>query len=245
VALPTPARREDRNPVGAVSVNTLGLLDLATGSAVARRFRPRSTPERLRAFRAALFAAVALLAVVATVVLLEMHSTAVSVRDTAAPAYLDTVEVQAVLSDAHRAVWQSLRSGEAQFNGPGPGYEDDITTANQDLQQIAALEAPGSTGSSVLQTLTGQLVTYQGLVEQADATNRAEALAPQSSHDLSNAYLTYAGQSLQGPGGLLPTVNTLSDLNQQALNGQWTSLWVDPALFAAFVSVVILLLGSF
>ena len=70
-----------------------------------------------------------------------MHSTAVSIHDTSAPAYLDAIEAQAVLTDADRAVWQSLRSGEAQFTGPGQQYEGDITTADQDLQQIAALEA--------------------------------------------------------------------------------------------------------
>ena len=77
-------------------------------------------------------------------------------------------------------------------------------------------------------------MTYQGLVEQADGANRAEAaLGPASSHDLGDAYLGYAGQSLFGSGGLLTTVNTLSELNQQALEGQSTSLWADPVVIAA------------
>ena len=98
------------------------------------------------------------------------------------------MEAEAVLSDADRAVWQSLRTGEAQFTGPGQQYEDDITIAEQDFQQVAALEPRGGAASGVLQTLTGQLVTYQGLVEQADAANRADtALGPASSHDLGYA----------------------------------------------------------
>jgi hypothetical protein len=151
-----------------------------------------------RSFRP-LFVAAALLGITAIVLLLGMRSTAVSVRNTDAPACLHVVEARAVLSDADRAVWQSLRSGEAQFTGPGQQYEGDITIAEQDLQQVAALELPGSTNSKLLQTLTGQLVTYQGLVEQADAADRADtALGPASSHDLGYAYLGYAGQSLRG-----------------------------------------------
>jgi hypothetical protein len=191
-----------------------------------------------------LVVAVVLLGVSATIVLLGFHNTAVSARDTAAPAYLDVIEAGAVLSDADRAVWQSLRSGEAQFTGPGQQYQGDITLADQDLQQVAALEAPGSADSKLLQTLTGQLVTYQGLVEQADAAYRADtALGPASSHDLGYAYLGYAGQSLHGQGGLLPTISTLSELNRQALNGRFTSLWADPRLFIAFAAVGIVVLG--
>jgi hypothetical protein len=86
----------------------------------------------------------------------------------------------------------------------------------------------------VLQNLTGQLVTYQGLVEQADAANRADtSLGPASSHDLGYAYLGYAGQSLRGPGGLLPTIVTLCQLKQQTLHARSRSLWVDPVLFVA------------
>ena len=154
------------------------------------------------------------------------------------------LEAQAALSDADRAVWQSLRSGEAQFTGPGQQYEDDITIAEQDFQQVAALEPRDGAASGVLQTLTGQLVTYQGLVEQADAGNRADtALGPASSHDLGYAYLSYAGQSLHGQGGLLPTIITLGQLKQQTLHGRSRSLSVDPRLFVAVAAAGIVALG--
>jgi hypothetical protein len=224
-----------------VSVDTRLRLDGATAGATGRRFRPHNTPERLRAFRAALFAAAALLGITSIVVLLGMHSNAVSVRDTSAPAYLDGVETQAVLTDADRAVWQSLRSGEAQLSGLGPQYEGDITIADQDLQQVAALEGSGSAGGQ-LQTVTGQLVTYQGLVEQADSAHRAHtAKPPPSGYDLGYAYLGYSGQTLFGQDGLL---DTLSGLNQQSLNAELTSAWADPALIAALATagVVVLVL---
>jgi hypothetical protein len=205
---------------------------------VGRFVRPQNTPERLRAFRAVLLAAAVLLGIAAIVVVEGLHSTAVSARDSTAPAYLDVIEAQAVMSDADRAVWQSLRSGEAQFTGPGQVYEADITTADQDLQQVAALQAGGSAGSQDLQIATGQLVTYQDLVERADA-----ALGRASSHDLGYANLVYAEQTLHGQDGLLATMSTLRDRNQKALKGQSTSLWADPVLFTVFATAGIVVLG--
>jgi hypothetical protein len=199
----------------------------------------------LRAFRAALILVAVLLGITATIVLQGIHSTAQTVRHTAAPAYLQLVEARAVLFDADRAVWQSLRSGETQFTGPGQNYEADITLADQDLQQVAALQPPGNARSKALQTLTGQLVTYQGLVEQADAANREDTALPASSHDLGIAALGYAGQALddgQG-GGLLPTMSKLSDLSQQALNGRLTSFWAGRELFAVFAAAGVVVLG--
>jgi len=179
-----------------------------------------------------------------------MHSNAVSVRSTAAPAYLDAIEAQAVLTDADRAVWQSLRSREAQFSGPGQVYEGDITTADQDLQQLAALEPSGSPPGKLLPTLSGQLVTYQGLVEQADAANRVDTASESpstqavSSRTLGDAYLGYAGQTVFGPGGLLPTVESnLSEPNRQALNGDLTSFWADPTLIAAIAIAGVVAFG--
>jgi hypothetical protein len=235
-----------------MSVDTRLKLDRATAGTAGPRFRPTNTPERLRAFRAVLVVAAALLGIITMVVLLSMHGNAASVRSTAAPAYLDTVEAQAVLTDADRAVWQSLRSGEGQFNGPGEVYEGDITTADRDLQQVAALESPGSSAGQLLPTLSGQLVTYQGLVEKADAANRADTASGSSIHALGDAYLGYAGQTLFGSGGLVPAgftaaptegVNELSELNRQALNGDLTSLWADPALIAAVAIPGVVVLG--
>jgi hypothetical protein len=238
--------------VRTVSVDTRLRLDRATASTAGRRFRPHNTPERLRAFRAALLAATAFLGITAIVVLLGMHSNALSVRQTAAPAYLDVIEAKAVLIDADRAVWQSVRSGEAQFSGPGQVYEGDITLADQELQQVAALEAPASSGGKQLQTVSSQLVTFQGLVEQADAANRADTALGQANSALGDAYLGYAGQSLIGDydpttkeysGGLIPPTNSLAELNQHALGGQLTSPWADPALMAAIVTAGVVVLG--
>jgi hypothetical protein len=95
-------------------------------------------------------------------------------------------------------------------------------------------------------------VTYQYLVEQADAANRADSASESSSHALGDAYLGYAGQTMFGSGGLVPTglsaaqgegVNELSELNRQALNGKLTSPWADPALIAAIATAGVVVFG--
>jgi hypothetical protein len=185
-----------------------------------------------------LLAAAVLLFVTATIVQRELQSVTQSAIGTAFPAYLDAVQARASLSDADRAAWQSFGSGEAQFIGPGQQYQDDITTAGQALQRLGAFEAPDSPGSSLLQTISGQLVNYQGLVEQADAAYRRDtALGPASRQDLASAYLTYASSAMRDPqGGLLAGVQQLVASGQQALRGQLGSPWADPVLLLAFAA---------
>lgn len=203
----------------------------------------RSTPERLRRRLAVVLAATVLLWITATIVLQGLHGTVQSVRGSTSPAYLDVIKAHAALSDADRAAWQSFRSGQAQFTGPGLQFQDDITNASQDLQQLAALS--GGAGSQQLQTVSGQLVNYQALVEQADAAYRTDvALGTASSHELGYAYLTYASHSMRDPGGLLATINELAVLDQRTVEGQLASPWADPALFLAFALAGLLGLGS-
>lgn len=213
-----------------------------TGSS-AGRSRRLSTPARLRRQLAALLAATVLFWITATVVLQGLHGTVQSVRVTTSPAYLDVIKAHAALSDADRAAWQSFRAGEAQFTGPGLQFQDDITNASQDLQQLAGLS--GGAASQQLQTVSGQLVNYQALVEQADAAYRADiALGTASSHGLGYAYLTYASHSMRDPGGLLATIGQLAVLDHQAVEGQLNSPWAGAALFLAFALAGVLALGT-
>ncbi len=215
------------------------------GSGIPRSSR-LSTPGRLWRLLTAMLAAAVLLWVAATVALQGLHSTVASVRDSASPALLDGIEAKAALSDADRAAWLSFRSGADQLTGPGQQYQNDITAANQDLERLAALEPSGSAGSQQLQTISGQLVNYQGLVEQADAAYRTDiALGTAGDHDLGYAYLTYASSSLRDKqGGLLADITQLTNANGQALNQQLASPWTDPALFLASATIGLLALWS-
>lgn len=197
--------------------------------------RRPTTPARLRRLLIALLAGAVLFWITATILQRGLQSVTQSVRDTASPAYLDAVQARAALSDADRAAWQSFRSGAAQLNGPGQQYQNDITTAGQAIERLAALEAPGSPGSSLLQTISGQLVNYQGLVEQADAGYRRDiALGAAGKGDLGFAYLTYASSAMRDPqGGLLASIDQLAGPGQRALRGQLASPWADPVLLLA------------
>jgi hypothetical protein len=190
--------------------------------------------------------ATAVWCLVAVVMVLGRRDTVQSVRAQTEPALLDALQAHAVMSDADRAVWASFRSGEAQLIGPGEGYQNDITTAGQSLEQIAALEPSGGAVGGQLQTVEGQLVDYEGLVEQADATYRTGvAAAPRSgaSH-LGFAYLTYASSSLHEPGGLLAGIDQLATSDRQALSNREASVWTSPWLLLTYAAAALLLLGS-
>ena len=205
-----------------------------------------STPASLKRLIVMVLAGTILLWLTATTLQRSLQSTAESVRGSASPAYLDAVQARAALSDADRAAWQSFRSGAAQLTGPGQQYQNDLTNASQALQRLAALEPPGSAGSMRLQTISGQLVTYQGLVEQADAAYRADiALGAGSKGELGFAYLTYASSALRDPqGGLLASIDQLAGPDQQALRGQLASIWADPVLLVAFAVPALLALAG-
>lgn len=186
--------------------------------------------------------------VAATVLTLGRHDAVVSVRERTAPALLAALEANAVLSDADRAAWASFRSGEAQLIGPGQSYQDDITTAGQDLAQLAALEAGGGAASRQLQTVNGQLVNYQSLVGQADATYRSTAASRSqggSRHELGYAYLGYASKSLRDPqGGLLAGIEKVAATSRQTLSEQRGSFWTSPWLLLVYAAVALPMLGS-
>jgi hypothetical protein len=216
-----------------------------TRAAAGGRWRGDGTPGQLRRLLLVILAATVLLWLVATIVAQGLHGTAAAVRAQDAPAFTDATEAHAVLSDADRAAWQSFRSGEAQLTGPGQQYQNDITTAGQDLERLAALAPPG-TVSQQLQTISGQLVNYQGLVEQADAASRADiALGNASGHDLGYAYLSYSSSAMRNPqGGLLASVSGVTGTDRQALDQGLASWWASPVLLLLVLAAAGWLLWS-
>jgi hypothetical protein len=160
-----------------------------------------------------------------------------SVRDRTGPAYLGALTAHAALSDADRSAWQSFRSGEAQLIGPGQRYQDDITTAGENLERLAQLNTLGAHGEQLLKAVSGQLVTYQGLVEQADATYR------EGSKQLGYAYLTYASDVLHQPGGLLSRIDDFAALDHSALTAHQSSGRLSPWAAVAVTVAAAVLLG--
>lgn len=232
-------------PVAAAGSAVVGPGTAGSGTTVTGAWLRDGTPGQLRRLLLLILAAAVLFWLIATIVVQGLHGTAAAVRDQDAPAFTDATEAQAVLSDADRAAWQSFRSGEAQLTGPGQQYQNDITTAGQDLERLAAL-APSGAASQQLQTVSGQLVNYQGLVEQADAANRADiALGNASGHDLGYAYLTYSSSAMRDPqGGLLASISGVTGADRQALVQGLGSWWGSPVLLLAVLAAAGWLLWS-
>jgi hypothetical protein len=213
--------------------------------AAPRRRRQLSTPARLRRLLAAVVAATILFWIAATIVQQGLRAAAHSARDVLSPSYQDAVQARAALSDADLAAWQAFGSGAAQLTGPGLQYQSDITNAGETLERLAALQVPGSTDSSLLQTVSGQLVSYQSLVEQADAEYRRDiALGAASKGGLGFAYLNGASSTMRDPGGLLASVDKLAGPGQQALRRQLASPWANRALPLVFAVPALLALSG-
>ena len=218
----------------------------STPDAASGRRRQLSTPARLRRLLAAVLTATVLFWIGATILQQGLLAAAHSARNALSPAYQDAVQARAALSDADLAAWQAFRSGASQLTGPGLQYQNDITNAGEALERLAALQAPGSAGSSLLQTISGQLVSYESQVEQADAEYRRDiALGAASKGDLGLVYLTYASSTLRDPqGGLLAGINELAGPGQQALRGQLASPWANRALPLVFAVPALLALAG-
>lgn len=230
-------------PRGAADLANPSPTETSTG-----RVRGPTTPTRLRRMRTMIVATTILSCVAALVLTLGRHETVVSVHEHTSPALLDALEAHAVLSDADRAVWASFRSGKAQLLGPGQEYQDDITTAGQAFARLAGRATDAGTAVGQLQTINGQLVNYQGLVGQADATYRsavASATATSGDTQLGYAYLSYASKSLRDPeGGLLAGIDAVAASNRRTLADREASAWTSPWLLVAYASVAFPLLGA-
>lgn len=240
-------RREMRSAVAGIATAVAAVRNRVVTGSGAEHSRHRSTPERIRRRLAVVFAATALLWITATIILLGQHRTVQSVSGSASPAYLDVIHLHAALSDADSAAWQSFQPGEAQFAGevqfagPRSRYQDDITNASQDIQQLVALS--GGAGGQQLQDLSPELVDYQILVEKANAAYTDIALGKQASV-LGYAYLTIASHSLRDSGDPLPIVDYLTVLDRRTVEGQLSAPWANPALFLVVALAGFLALGS-
>ncbi|WP_344273762.1 hypothetical protein [Actinomadura napierensis] len=207
--------------------------------ALAARAVPRrwSTPRWLWTVLAAAVGLAVLSWLAATAVLVGSRSAVSSVQDGGAPAYVSARTAHAALSDADRAAWQSFRSGAAQLIGPGQQFRDDLTTASDNLAHLAELDFGGNAGRDLLRAVNAQVVTYQGLVEQADATYR-EGL-----EKLGYAYLSYASDMLHGDGGLLSRIDEIAQRDLNGISGERHSVWTGGGLVAGAAAIGVALLA--
>jgi hypothetical protein len=174
---------------------------------------------------------------VATSALVGGQDAVTTARERGVPAYVSARAARAALSDADRAAWQSFRSGAAKLIGPGQRFRDDPTTAGQNLARIAEVDLGGATGRDLLRAVNAQVVTYQGLVEQADATYR------QGMEQLGFAYLSYASDLLHGDGGLLARIDEIAKRDRKAIEDRRHSAWIGTGVALAPVAVAVVLMA--
>jgi hypothetical protein len=200
-------------------------------------------PQRLRAVRVLLLVAGGLAGVVG-VACADGAATGAGRADAAtARAAIAARELRAHLTDADRSASRAFLAGDVLIGGPGQQYRDAITGAGRALEQLAEVLGAGA-DSQLLQAIEAELVTYTGLVEQADAAFRAEAAAtPPEDVGLGRAYLWYASKMLHEPqGGLLARVDGLVAAQERVLRaGSW---WLGAGPLRVFLVVAVGWVGA-
>lgn len=178
--------------------------------------RPTNTPMRLWWHGVGIGLAAIAVLVLSVLTLGSVRHDAELARDRFSPALSDALAARAALSDADRAAWASFGSGNAALVGPGSDYLNDVTVAGRHLEDLASLDI-GNAGE--LSSVGGKLITYQSLVEQADASYRADVgLSDEPQHELAFAYLQYSSNTLRtADGGLLVTMDqVIKDIQGQS-----------------------------
>ncbi len=147
------------------------------------------------------------------------------------PAILAVYDTQHALRSAHAAAVRNLASGGTVLGGPGVEYQRQIAGAGQYLTLVAENNAAGDGGTLDIQTIEALLVTYTGLIGQADARYRDADLRA-----LGAAALRDASSLLDDILALLDTLRQKqSAVLDQQVDAGWTQrfaplFWLFPLL---------------
>jgi hypothetical protein len=167
--------------------------------------------------------------------------TAETVRDRSAPSILELASVRTAMIRADAAAIDSFRTGRARLAGPGDDYQRYLATATQGLAEAAGDVTAGEDSSLKIQLVEGQIVSYTGLVAQAQAHYRQDA-----ADSLPTVYLWYASVQLHGSDGILDQLDLLakgeSDSLGDRLSGGWLSPWAT-VLWVAPIGILLVALG--
>lgn len=193
----------------------------------------QTTPQRLRLARAVLVTAAVLTGLTGAVVAEQAPGSVGRIGNGTIRALVATRQAHAYLVDADRVAILSFANEDVLIGGPGQRYQDAVTGAGRAIEQLAETLG-GGPADQELQAINAELVTYMGLIEQADAAHRAEAARQDGtpSAGLGRAYLWYASSTLHRPGsGLLARVDALGETQEHALATR--SGWLGaPAMLA-------------
>ncbi|WP_422770786.1 hypothetical protein ACN28C_29620 [Plantactinospora sp. WMMC1484] len=203
--------------------------------------RSSTTRRTLLRLLGCLLGATALVLTSSLAVVWGTHRTAETVRTRSLPSVMELAAVRTALVRADTAAITSFQSRQAGLAGPGEEYQNQIAAASQSLAQAAEDIGSGDgTSSRRIQLVEGLLVTYVGLVGQADAHYRKSGPG-----GLATAYLWYASRLLHSEQGILAQLDSLLAAETDALEARLASGWLSPAATLLWlVPALILLVGT-
>ncbi|MET7670382.1 hypothetical protein [Micromonospora luteifusca] len=139
--------------------------------------------------------------------------------DRSVPAILASYDAQDALRNAHLAAVRNFAEGGEVLGGPGVDYQRQIAGAGQYLTLLAENNAAGDKGTQAIQTIEALLVTYTGLIGQADARYRDASLRA-----LGVAALRDAASLLDD---ILVRLDRLRGMQLRALDSQVHNVWTN------------------
>lgn len=149
-------------------------------------------------------------------VFVRVHDTADAVRNRTVPAIFGITTAKSALLKADSAAVTSFTRGGVHLSGPGEEFQNQFAVASQSLTVVAEHNMAGAAGSSTLQLVDGLMVTYAGLIGQADAHFRQPG-----GETLGAVDLWSASRLLHRPGsGILTQLELLLNAQKAALDGQ-------------------------
>lgn len=153
------------------------------------RAAARTTPGRYRLWSVGTALALILAIVVSAVATSRLRSATQRAESTSGPVLVATQQLVASLAEADAAASAAFLSGQNEDPEQRRLYEQALSRAGQQVEEIAALAGDDDTIRPVLTRISFQVTRYAGLVEAARATNRIPAAAADA-----NGYLVSAVQ---------------------------------------------------
>ncbi|PYC65584.1 hypothetical protein C7C45_28045 [Micromonospora arborensis] len=147
--------------------------------------------------------------------------------DRSVPAILASYDAQDALRNAHLAAVRNLAEGGEVLGGPGVDYQRQIAGAGQYLTLLAENNAAGDEGTQAIQTIEALLVTYTGLIGQADARYRDAGLRA-----LGVAALRDAASMLDD---ILFRLERLRGMQLRAMDNQVNNVWTNKLTAAVWL----------
>lgn len=177
----------------------------------------------------------------------KVHDTVRAVRISTAPAIIEVLAARSALVAADTAAIASFRDGETQLTGPGQQYQNQLAFASQSLAQVAEDNAAGDPSSQTIQLVEALLVSYSGLIGQADADFRQETGTTLGITDLWYASRLLRATPNPAPGqdnGILAQLDGLLSAQKEALDAQVSAsrMTVSTVLIWALPIVILFVL---